>query len=114
MPPDPHATFVYDMFFSRKFKYDASYRRHPDASRDPSVRQRDGGAMDPDLRLTCVGMTGSEMEKVFSVYILASRRNGTLYIGVTSDLAGRVWQHKTKAARGFTSRYGCDRSSASR
>ena len=43
------------------------------------------------------------------MYVLASRRNGTLYIGVTSDLVARVWQHKTKAVPGFTSRYGCDR-----
>jgi putative endonuclease len=44
-----------------------------------------------------------------SVYILASRRNGTLYIGVTSDLVTRIWQHKTKSVPGFTARYGCDR-----
>jgi putative endonuclease len=49
------------------------------------------------------------MPKQFSVYILASRRRNTPYIGVTSDLAGRVWQHKAKAAPGFPSRYGCDR-----
>ena len=36
------------------------------------------------------------------VYILASRRNGTLYVGATSDLARRVWQHKNDFARGFT------------
>ena len=47
--------------------------------------------------------------KQFSVYIVASRRNGTLYIGVTSDLVARIWQHKTKAVAGFTARYGCDR-----
>jgi putative endonuclease len=39
------------------------------------------------------------------VYILASRRNGTLYVGVTSDLAGRVWQHRSHAVEGFTKRY---------
>ena len=47
--------------------------------------------------------------KQFSVYIVASRRNGTLYIGVTSDLVARIWQHKTKAVARFTARYGCDR-----
>jgi putative endonuclease len=47
--------------------------------------------------------------KPFYVYLLASRRHGTLYIGVTSDLARRVWEHKTKAVPGFTARYGCDR-----
>ena len=41
------------------------------------------------------------------VYIMASYRNGTLYIGVTSDLAGRVWQHKEGTADGFTKKYGC-------
>lgn len=39
------------------------------------------------------------------VYILASQRNGTLYIGVTSDLVKRVWEHKTGAAKGFTQKY---------
>jgi putative endonuclease len=41
----------------------------------------------------------------FFVYILASRRNGTLYIGLTDDLASRVWQHRTGAIAGFTRRY---------
>ena len=40
-----------------------------------------------------------------SVYILASKRNGTLYIGVTSDLVRRVWEHKQNFGEGFTSRY---------
>ena len=40
------------------------------------------------------------------VYILANKRNGTLYVGVTSDLVGRIWQHKNDVIRGFTSRYG--------
>ena len=39
------------------------------------------------------------------VYILASCRNGTLYIGVTSDLVKRIWQHKHNAVEGFTKRY---------
>jgi len=44
--------------------------------------------------------------KAYYVYILASKRNGTLYIGVTSDLCNRVYQHKQKIIEGFTSRYG--------
>ena len=40
------------------------------------------------------------------VYILASKRNGTLYVGVTSDLIQRVWQHKNDVIEGFTKRYG--------
>lgn len=50
----------------------------------------------PDMKQPCV-------------YILASRRNGTLYIGVTSNLLGRVWQHREEVMDGFTSRYGVHR-----
>ena len=39
------------------------------------------------------------------VYILASREYGTLYIGVTSDLIARLYQHRTGQMKGFTSRY---------
>jgi putative endonuclease len=46
------------------------------------------------------------MEKRGFVYILASEQNGTLYIGVTSDLVGRVWQHKSGEIDGFTKQYG--------
>lgn len=45
------------------------------------------------------------MPKPGYVYILASRRNGTLYVGVTSDLGKRVWQHKHDEVEGFTKRY---------
>lgn len=43
------------------------------------------------------------------VYILASKPNGTLYIGVTSNLIQRVWQHKNDLVEGFTKRYGVHR-----
>ena len=43
---------------------------------------------------------------LYYVYILASQRNGTLYIGVTSDLVRRVYEHKTDAVDGFTRKYG--------
>ena len=42
-----------------------------------------------------------------AVYILASKRNGTLYVGVTSDLVQRMlWQHKNDVVEGFTKKYG--------
>lgn len=40
------------------------------------------------------------------VYILASKPNGTLYVGVTSNLIARVWQHKSNGVECFTKRYG--------
>jgi len=46
------------------------------------------------------------MNKQPAVYILASKRNGTLYVGVTSDLVKRVWEHSNNVVEGFTSRYG--------
>ena len=45
------------------------------------------------------------MEKQYYVYILTSKRNGTLYIGITSDLIKRVWEHKQKLVEGFTKDY---------
>jgi putative endonuclease len=44
-------------------------------------------------------------ERVYAVYILASKRNGTLYIGVTGDLISRIAQHKTGEIKGFTQKY---------
>jgi putative endonuclease len=46
---------------------------------------------------------------MFYVYLLASRLQGTLYLGVTNDLARRVHEHKARLVPGFTSRYGVDR-----
>ena len=45
------------------------------------------------------------MDKNFYVYILASRKNGTLYTGMTSSLVQRIWQHKEKRIDGFTKKY---------
>ena len=42
-----------------------------------------------------------------AVYIMASGRNGTIYVGVTSDLRKRAWQHREGTVDGFTRRYGC-------
>ena len=46
-----------------------------------------------------------QRERIPCVYILASQPRGTLYIGVTSNLPGRVWQHKNDQVEGFTRRY---------
>ena len=48
-------------------------------------------------------------DKCGYVYILFSKRNGTLYTGVTSNLIRRVYEHKSKADEGFTSRYNVDK-----
>ena len=47
------------------------------------------------------------MERGGYVYIMASGRNGTLYIGVTGNLIARVWQHREGVVEGFTKKYGC-------
>ena len=44
-------------------------------------------------------------ERVPAVYILASRRNGTLYVGCTSNLPKRIWEHRNDVVPGFTNRY---------
>ena len=46
------------------------------------------------------------MEKIFTVYIMASGRNGTLYTGVTSNLVKRAWEHREGVVEGFTKEYG--------
>jgi putative endonuclease len=49
------------------------------------------------------------MSSFYFVYILASRRNGTLYVGVTNDLARRMSEHKSKLVPGFTRKYRVDK-----
>jgi putative endonuclease len=46
------------------------------------------------------------MSKQPAAYILASRKNGTLYVGFTSDLVKRIWEHRNDVVEGFTKRYG--------
>jgi len=45
------------------------------------------------------------MEHNYYIYILASKKNGTLYVGVTNDLIKRIWEHKQKHVEGFTKEY---------
>jgi putative endonuclease len=54
------------------------------------------------------GMMGSRVERSYYVYIVASRTR-VLYVGVTNDLARRVWEHKEKLTPGFTSKYNVNR-----
>lgn len=49
------------------------------------------------------------MERHPCVYILTNKCNGTLYIGATSNLSKRIWEHKTKVVKGFTEKYGLNK-----
>ncbi|HVJ01139.1 MAG TPA: GIY-YIG nuclease family protein [Sphingomonas sp.] len=49
------------------------------------------------------------MKKFGFVYIMANRRNGTIYLGVTSDLPKRAWEHRNGVVDGFTKEHGCHR-----
>ncbi|ARM35439.1 GIY-YIG nuclease family protein [Legionella longbeachae] len=49
------------------------------------------------------------MEKYSYVYIVTNQKNGTLYIGVTTDLVKRIWEHKNKFVESFTKKYNCTR-----
>ena len=74
-------------------------------SRDPSL------ALNFSIRRTDLWGTASEaqaMDAPFFVYILASKRNGTLYVGVTNDLARRLSEHKAKLVAGFTRKHEVD------
>jgi len=72
---------------------------------DPGVTSRSGdtGVRRRELAIRI------DVTEGFFVYILASRRNGTLYVGVTNDLSRRIADHKAKLVPGFTRKYGVDR-----
>jgi putative endonuclease len=55
------------------------------------------------------GSATTEFAMASYVYLLASKKYGTLYLGVTSDLVRRGYEHRTKAVEGFTARYAVDR-----
>ena len=62
--------------------------------------RRSGGGRNPEFQ------PPDQVRGRICVYLLASKRNGTLYVGVTSHLPQRVWQHKQDLMEGFTKRYG--------
>ena len=71
----------------------------------PAVIPAQAGIQPPAVIPAQAGIQ-SDMEKQFAVYILSSRRNGTLYIGVTSNLPKRLWEHREGVVEGFTKEYG--------
>jgi len=60
-----------------------------------------------DFKLPCIGIRTTVVEKQPAIYIVANKRNGTLYTGVTSDLVKRIYQHQHATTPGFSHRYGC-------
>ncbi len=49
------------------------------------------------------------MEKHFYVYIMTNKKHGTMYIGVTSNIIKRIWEHKNHVVKGFTEKYNLDK-----
>ncbi len=73
-----------------------------------------GTARNPNLRnkntaIPAKAVIHAQALTVFYVYLLASKPNGTLYVGSTSNLVRRVWEHKLRAVPGFTAKYAVDR-----
>ncbi|MGX3010779.1 GIY-YIG nuclease family protein [Helicobacter sp. 23-1044] len=73
-----------------------------------------GNPHSPSLRENPLGFSWQSIKKDYKmkqgfVYILFSKPNGTLYTGATSDLAKRIFEHKSKLAKGFTQKYNIDK-----
>jgi putative endonuclease len=68
-----------------------------------------GAAVARQFQIACLLATAIVEAMKGYVYILASKRNGTLYTGVTRDLPGRLYEHQNELTPGFTSRYGVKR-----
>jgi putative endonuclease len=80
--------------------YESSFRDGPkDQTRNLEI---------PGSRCARPGMTTEDI-MAYYVYLLASRKDGPLYLGVTNDLIRRIYEHRTKAVRSFTSRYNITR-----
>ncbi len=62
-----------------------------------------------DLRSNPTYYIGMSEEIQYYVYILFNKKNGTLYVGFTSDIVKRIWQHKNKVFDGFTKKYNVDK-----
>ena len=76
----------------------------------PDQVRHDGRELSGFLNCDTVSIAGIQRDKIgvnkqFYVYILASKRNGPLYTGVTSNLIQRIWQHKNNMIQGFTGKY---------
>jgi putative endonuclease len=67
--------------------------------------------LDPGIHAIALGWTNTDNKSMLGgwVYIVTNRPSGTLYVGVTSDLARRVWEHREGVADGFTKKYGLKR-----
>ena len=89
-----------------------SFRRRPESSSRKSPSPWHRHSADPSRQLPFHAQIPNEpraqmptFERQPCVYLLASKRNGTLYVGVTSDLVGRVWRHRNGQLGGFTDKY---------